>query len=242
METRVAATPRDAGVRSLDPAHAQERAPLATATADQGPARFERVRRYTWADTDDEVKIYARRLSGTRGPGYDLQDDVASMPTLQKSSKAGFVSGRASRARVPVGPAPTPRLLPTEYPARGRGGAATRPDRISTCRRRGDVVRSRAQVQPEGWDFATIAADDVSVTLDSPRSLTARIDYGGASHKLVLTNFQGPVTDLAWKKTKKRLVVTLKKRDTLLAWDKSWKELVSTKDRPSGQEDAEEAD
>ncbi|KAH8064950.1 low voltage-gated calcium channel [Aureococcus anophagefferens] len=78
-------------------------------------------------------------------------------------------------------------------------------------------------VEPSGWNFATIAAEDVSVELTSPTSLKAL---------------------LAWKKTKKRLVITLDKQDNVLGWDKEWKELVSDKKmkEKEDEEDADEAD
>ncbi|KAH8068061.1 low voltage-gated calcium channel [Aureococcus anophagefferens] len=74
-------------------------------------------------------------------------------------------------------------------------------------------------VEPSGWNFATIAAEDVSVELTSPTSL-ALVAYDGAT-TLACSRAPGKIAKLAWKKTKKRLVITLDKQDNVLGWDKS---------------------
>jgi hypothetical protein len=105
-------------------------------------------------------------------------------------------------------------------------------DRIKIC------------VEPSGWNFSTISTEDVSVELTSPTSLKALVAYDGAHHALVLTRLRGKIAKLAWKKTKKRLVITLDKQDNVLGWDKEWKELVSDKKmkEKEDEEDADEAD
>lgn len=99
-------------------------------------------------------------------------------------------------------------------------------------------------VEPEGWKFADIAVEDVSVELTSPTSLKATVEYGGSTHALILTRLRGKIAALTWKKTKKRLVITLDKKDTALGWDKEWKELISDKapKEPPEDDDTEEAD
>ena len=69
----------------------------------------------------------------------------------------------------------------------------------------------------------------------------------------MLTRLRGKIAKLAWKKTKKRLVITLDKQETTLGWDKEWKELISDKtdkkwtdpnhvDADDEPEESEEAD
>ena len=94
-------------------------------------------------------------------------------------------------------------------------------------------------IEPPGWDFTKISPEDVSVVLTSPTGLTATVAYGGEKHALVMTRLRAPVTALRHKLTKKRLVITLDKRDTALAWDTHWNELIATGALPP---DAEEAD
>ncbi|KAJ1445532.1 hypothetical protein M885DRAFT_626088 [Pelagophyceae sp. CCMP2097] len=83
-------------------------------------------------------------------------------------------------------------------------------------------------VDPPGWDWTTVASDDVRCDLSSSRALEVRVVYGGEPHALLLTRLSGDVSGLVWKKTKKRLTVTLAKRETALAWDKAWTALVDT--------------
>ena len=98
-------------------------------------------------------------------------------------------------------------------------------------------------VEPAGLDFAEVGDDDVAAELTTPNSLVTHIVHGRVKYSLVLTHIRGAITKLAWKKTKKRLVLTLDKKDTALGWDREWKELISDKGiKPGGEEQAAEAD
>ena len=54
---------------------------------------------------------------------------------------------------------------------------------------------------------------------------TISVKYEGATHRLALTNLRSPLDDAKVKVRKKRLVVTLTKRETLLASDAAWPDL-----------------
>lgn len=77
----------------------------------------------------------------------------------------------------------------------------------------------------DAWDFKAISMADVSIIRPSDTALTVAVNYAGASHRLVLTNLRSPLDGANIKIRKKRLLVTLAKRETLLASDRAWPDL-----------------
>lgn len=91
-------------------------------------------------------------------------------------------------------------------------------------------------VEPPGWDWSTIRDVELVKTSDRGFKLAIAHPESGKTYALVITNLKAPVGEVTKKQTKKRLTVTLAKRDTTLAWHKAWDSLVA------GGADAEEAD
>ena len=77
----------------------------------------------------------------------------------------------------------------------------------------------------DAWDYSAISEGDVSIARPSDTALTISVKYEGCTHRLALTNLRSPLDDAKVKVRKKRLVVTLTKRETLLASDKAWPDL-----------------
>ena len=77
----------------------------------------------------------------------------------------------------------------------------------------------------DAWDYSAISDDDVSIARPSDTALTISVKYEGCVHRLTLTNLRSPLDNAKVKLRKKRLVVMLTKRETLLASDKAWPDL-----------------
>ena len=77
----------------------------------------------------------------------------------------------------------------------------------------------------DAWDYSAISEDDVNIARPSDTALTISVKYEGCVHRLALTNLRSPLDDAKVKVRKKRLVVALTKRETLLASDKAWPDL-----------------
>ena len=77
----------------------------------------------------------------------------------------------------------------------------------------------------DAWDYSAISEDDVNIARPSDTALTISVKYEGCVHRLALTNLRSPLDDAKVNVRKKRLVVALTKRETLLASDKAWPDL-----------------
>ena len=77
----------------------------------------------------------------------------------------------------------------------------------------------------DAWDYSAISESDVNIARPSDTALTISVRYDGCVQRLTLTNLRSPLDDAKVKVRKKRLVVTLAKRETLLASDKAWPDL-----------------
>ena len=77
----------------------------------------------------------------------------------------------------------------------------------------------------DAWDYSAISEADVNIARPSDTALTISVKYEGCVHRLTLTNLRSPLDDAKVKLRKKRLVVMLTKRETLLASDKAWPDL-----------------